>query len=200
MVDEAEKEITEEDKPSKKKKIFGIIKKLIKILLILSILSAGGYFGYKYFKANGEKYSSKTLINVKSNDIKLKFAFENIREIYSGIVKIDSEIVLIDNEIERINKIETDYPKQKKITSSEKKIWNKIRKKLVKVLEKVELNLEIIFVTYNVNPEKGLKIIKKTNNNLKKLIEDVLGYSKAQTQNITTKKDVSFFQKIKNFF
>ncbi|MCP3925743.1 MAG: hypothetical protein GY714_24505 [Desulfobacterales bacterium] len=194
-----EETTAEEEKP-KRKDIIGIIIKVLIYSIILSVISVAAYFGFKYYKSTGEKYSEKTLINVKSNESKLKFSFDNLRKVYKGIIKIDKEIVLIDEEIERINKIETDYPNQKKITAAEKKIWKKVKKKLIKVLAKVEQTLEIIFVTYKVNPEKGMKIINKNNGNLENMINEVLVFSNEQTATLKLNKEQTFFEKIKNIF
>lgn len=200
MIEEEQKKEEGEGEPSKKKKIIGLVVKTVKYLVILSILGVGGYFGYTYFKGDENAYSSREFTHVKSNEAKLEFAFYNLREVYDGLIDIDEQIVLIDKEIERISTLETEYPDQKKITVKEKKNWNKIKNKLTKVLKKVELTLEAVFVTNSVNKENGKKLLEKSRNSLNKMIGDVLKLSKAQTSKIKIEKEKSIIDKILSIF
>ncbi len=166
---EPSQDSTEEKAAPKKKKPFFTIKKLIILTVLTIILLGAGFAVYKiYFSKSDDPnvYQAVTLKNVNLPDEMLKFAFDNINDLYFAFVTYDLRIFLIDKEIDRIQKIGDKYPEQIKITEIEKKDWIKAKDTVKKKFVKIEKQIKEIYVLFNVNQEKGEGKLNEVKNDL----------------------------------
>ena len=197
--DDSDAENKDVKKKKNKDKKKGGLKKIIIFTVIILILGGGGYFGYRHFTVQ-DGYSSTELIHIKLPEQIIKFIFTNLPDVYPGIIKLNQELILIDNEIARIDTIEKEYPEQKKITESEKKIWDKTRINLQKYLAKVEKELEAVYVTYQVNIEKGTELINSKKQSLKENNDAAIASAHELTKTLkdTSQENVGSVKKLLN--
>ena len=180
------------------------LKKII-ILVVLLLLGGGGYFGYFYFFP-GDGYSELELVHVTLPQKILRFTYNKLPNVYLGLIDLNRQLVLIDGEINRINNIEKIYPEQKKIAEKGKKVWNKFQQKLQKYLPKLEEKLEAIYVTYQVNKDKGSELIESQKQTLKENNDTAIAPAKESTDKLSTilKNNTSAIEskinQIKSFF
>ncbi len=197
---EVEEEEIPEKKPVNKK---AIIKKIVTITILIVVLGAISFSGYLYLKNynSSDKFSKRDYSHVILPENVLRFSFTQFPEVYKGLNIIEDEIILIDIEIERISEIEKAFPDQSKITKKEKKIYDKVRKKLKSSLQKMEKLIESFYVAYKVNEETGSKLIEAKKKDLVKLINSSIESSDKLTKKIKDKNaDRGFFDKIKDMF
>ncbi len=182
------------NKSGKKKKGKPILKKLLIILLILGLLSGGGFFGYLYLHTKQQEVIPKSDLPEEI----LRLTYKIMPEIHADVVTISEEIIFTENEIKRIENIEKKNPDQKKITDTEKKLWDKNLKELNKFRLKHEKEIRDIYVSYRVNTETGLKLIDEKKEELKKSSNEVLKPSKKLTDKIRAIEEAkSFMDKLK---
>jgi hypothetical protein len=152
-------------------------------------------------KGGGSVRLKETLPNLKSNQDIIDFTFQKINDLYIKIVEINDKVTLIDIEIERLTQIEKKYPKQQKIVKQEKTNWKKIKKQLLSALEKVEKEVETIYVSSLVNEEKGKAIIKQQTKALVGAADGILKETKAGTARLkSVDVEKGLVGNIKGFF
>lgn len=142
---------------------WGIITRVVMVFTFVFVVTS-----CELINKNKKPQLDLTKLQLKEDII--AFTFYKVRKIYSGLVKLDNQIVLIDKELERLKEIEAEYPKQKKIIITERKIWKKVKKNLQTSLSNLEKEVEKIYVTYSVNKNKGIELINK---NTKSLVNDI---------------------------
>ncbi len=177
-----------------KGKIKSILKKIFILLLILILIATGGFLGHRYF------FASKPGVVAKSElpEELLIFAFKIMPDIHADVVAISDEIQITETEIKRIEAIEKQFPDQKKITDTEKKIWEKNLSELTKFRIKHENKIQDIYVSYSVNTETGLKLIEENKKELKKTAGELITPSKSLTDKIRAIEEAkSFMDKLK---
>lgn len=175
-------------KPAKKKKRLSI-KKLIFIVLILGVLGGGGYFAYSYFfGASSSKsgpaprvYNPVPLAHVNLPPEMLAFTFNQIPNLYDALVAFNGQMDLFEGEILRIEAVGTQYPEQKKIVDSQKKVWEKGKNTLLKAFTKLEKPIKETFVLYQVNKTRGLEQIQSKTKDLTATAQDALKVAREQT-------------------
>ncbi len=172
-------------------------KKRSPIIFIVLLLLVAGFGGAAYFMLIN-KNKLPTTKNISLNEEILSFSIEILPEISTALLTIDYELYVIDNEIERLNKMEKEYPRQKRIIFLEKNACNAIRKNLEKSLADLEKEIETIFVSYSVNMEKGLLMIEEQKNGILKKTQTALEASNELTLRLTSKEKKGFFDKIKD--
>ncbi len=102
----------------------------------------------------------------------------------------ESRLIVIQPwDVSAIKEIEKAFPGQKKVTSSEVKIWEKTRKNLEKSLSNLEKNIELFYVAYRVNSEKGDKLMESKTKELSRSVDGVLEPSRKQTERLRPKED-----------
>lgn len=181
------------EKPEKTKKTTGkrriSPKLLFGILFLLTVgILAGLYFTGR-FPGKGGNGSLAPLSKVKIAEPLVRFSSQRLPEIYERLAGLNEEILLIEKEIARIQEIEKAFPGQKKVTSSEVKIWDKTRKGLEKSLLNLEKNIELFYVAYRVNIEKGEKLMESKEKELTRSVDGVLAPSRKQTERLRPKAD-----------
>jgi len=172
--------------------------KILITLVIIGCVGAGSYYGYlTYKKSASEKsnYPEIEFIKINLNHDVLKFTFEHLNELYLGLRTLDTEILMIEKEIERIETIEKKYPKQTKITSLEKKNWDKLKSDLLKTLIKLENDTEQLYVSYLVNDVSGIELISKRKDDLMKSMASSLTRSQNETSRLKSEETPTGFLK-----
>jgi hypothetical protein len=176
----------------------GKILTVLLLLIVLSALGAGGFFAYQRFLADpGPDYQMQ---NIHLKEEVITFVFQSMPDVYHGLTEINTEIVLMDAERERLAKIEKEYPKQKKIVIEEKKMWNSLRKEMETAVDNLEKNIETLFVSHSVNPEKGDELMASRSEELRLVINQALEASQQQTARLKITEEKSFIDKIKAKF
>lgn len=170
--------------PAKKKKQFSI-KKLIFILLVIGAVGGSGYFVYaRYFAApepGTRVYAPVPLAHVKLPPEMLAFSFDHFPELYAALAEFNLQMNLFDGEIRRIEAVGTQYPEQKKIADSQKKVWEKGKNTLLKTFAKLEKPIKETFVLYQVNQTQGLEQIQAKTRDLTTTAQDALKTAREQT-------------------
>lgn len=192
--DEELLETTENSAPRKKRKV-PFKKFFIFFLIIILLAGSGAAVFYIYFTDKPGEIKKSGL----SKEI-LIFTFNLMPEVHTGIKSINDEIIITEKEIERIKEIEKEYPDQEKITTSEKKIWDKNLLTLTTFLLKQEKEIKDIYVSYQVNKETGQKLIDEKKEALATASTEVITPSTVLTEKIKAIEAAKgFLDKIKDF-
>ncbi len=189
-----------EDKTSKKKK--GGKSPLKPILIILVLLGISG--GIAFFVVSYLNKENVTL-NTTFENISLKpelitFTHNMMPTLYDGLSGINKEILLIENEVNRLIQMEKEFPLQKKIIISEKTKWKKIKKELLLSLSILEKDVEMIYVSYSVNQQKGLTLIEEKSEDLSSLASNTISTSQELTHRLVVDEEKKFLDTIKDKF
>lgn len=185
---------TKNSAPKKKRKI--PFKKIFIFFLIITLLVGGGAaVFYIYFTDKPGEIKKSGL----SKEI-LVFTFNFMPGVHTGIKSLNDEIIITEKEIERIKEIEKEYPDQEKITTSEKKIWDKNLLILTSFLVKQEKEIKDIYVSYQVNKETGQKLVDEKKEALATASTEVITPSTVLTEKIKAIEAAKgFLDKIKDF-
>lgn len=180
------KEAPEQSKPAPKKKDrLGLIKKLVFIVLILGAVGGAGFFVYTtYFTEpdpNIRVYKPLELAHVNLPPEMVEFSFDKFPLFYEALVAYNGEINLFDREIARIEAIGEQYPDQKKIADSQKKIWEKGKNTLIKGFAKLEKPVKETYVLYQVNQTQGEARIAEKTDDLTSTAQEAVKVSREQT-------------------
>ncbi len=152
----------------KKKKRFSL-KKLIIILFVVLILAGGGFFAFTFFfqdKTDSRIYPEKILSHVALPDEMLRFCFHRLPNTYEHLVEYDRSLDFLEKEIQQIQDIGQKYPDQIKITDREKKVWEKLKKNLMKSFAAVQKSIREFYVLLQVNPDQGNLVIAEKKDDL----------------------------------
>lgn len=170
--------------PPPKKKRFSI-KKILFVFLVLGAIGAAGFFVYStYFTEpdpNQRIYTPVALPHVNLPQEMLKFSFDHFPEVYDSLVIFDKEVNLFDREIQRIEAIGAQYPEQKKITDSQKKVWDKGKNTLKKEFLKLEKPIKETYVLFRVNQAQGRTQIQERSKDLSDIAQAALDTAQEQT-------------------
>ncbi|MCG8635187.1 MAG: hypothetical protein MI863_15250 [Desulfobacterales bacterium] len=176
----------EQGQPAPKRKgVAGLIKKLVFIVLILGAVGGAGFFVYTTYFAepdpNMRVYKPVTLAHVNLPPEMLKFSFDKFPVFYEALVAYNEEVNLFDGEIARIEAIGDQYPEQKKIADSQKKVWEKGKNTLIKGFAKLEKPVKETYVLYQVNPAQGEARIAERTGDLTSTAEAAVTAAREQT-------------------
>lgn len=173
--------------------------KLFLILLLIALIG-GGAAAYWFLIKKKEELPHADLAHVKLNPEILSFAAVTIPNLYNGLLDLNNEVVLIDREIERLDGMAREYPQQRNIIFSEKKNWERLQKKLTITLNKLESSVEMIYVSYSVNREKGMEVIDQQRETILAPVVDVLDESRPLTERLKTEEKKTLLDTIKEKF
>lgn len=185
---------TADSKPKKKRKL--PFKKFLFFFLTIVLLAGGGAAAYYFYFTDKPGEIEKSGL---SKEI-LVFTFNFMPAVHTDIKSLNDEIIITEKEIERIKEIEKTYPDQEKITTSEKKIWDKNLLTLTTFLVKQEKEIKDIYVSYQVNKETGQKLIDEKKEALATASTEVITPSTVLTEKIRAIEAAKgFLDKIKDF-
>jgi hypothetical protein len=139
----------------------------------------------------------ETLAKVQLNPEIITFAFQKIPNIYRGLVRFNNQILLIDKELERLTEIEAEFPRQKAIVNGERVNWTRLQKSLFTGLSRIEKEVEKIYVTHLVNPDKGRALVEKETPSLVQAVNKALDASEPQTNRLRVEKKKTFMDRLK---
>jgi hypothetical protein len=97
----------------------GKLMMILLILITLAISGSAGFYIYRNFYA--DQGPDVQMANIHLKEEIIAFVYQSMPEIYSSLSRINHELVLIAEEIKRLDLLEKEYPKQKKIVMNEKK-------------------------------------------------------------------------------
>jgi hypothetical protein len=158
-------------------------KKIIVTLMLILVLCGAVWVGI-HFLEKKEILSVKSFEYIRMKPEVIAFTFEKLPDLYDDLLSMNHEIFLIDREIQRMNEIEKDFPAQKKIVTSEKKIWQQTRQNLLEALNQSDKKTEALYVAWQVNPQKGLQMIEDRRNELVSSMDDSLKTAKSLTRRL----------------
>lgn len=163
------KALVKEPEPPKavKKKKRSLPKMLMIGLPLLCVLGGAAFFTY-YFFFNPRVYHERQLERVKIAPQVIEFAFHRMVDLYNILVETNDKEVLIIKEMERLLKISEEFPSQKPIVVAESALLETALQSVKMLREELEKKIEMIYVSFNVNQEKGLNLIE---NNKDPLVE-----------------------------
>lgn len=183
----------------------GKTKKLIIIAVIIILCAAIGAGAFFFLKKGKEqiKYSKKEYKNLAIPEEMIKFTFDVLPNLYVELGKLNDEVDIMDAEIKRLEEIETKYPKQKKIPTSEKKNIERLKKGTQTAISKIEKEIETAFVMSLVEEPKGRQYAKERQPDLEQLAKDSLAQIKGTEPEKTEdaeEEPTGFMGKIKSLF
>lgn len=169
------------------------------LLLLLAALGAGGFYVYQTkFKHQGP--SKKLLPYSTLNDDLIRFTFSRLPKLYASLVAINYQIGLIDKELARLASLESSYPHEERIITTKEEVWQRLKKRLGDVQKSLDNQIEALFVTCSVSPEKGKEEILNQAPNMQQAADDVLQTARPETERIQIEQPKSFLDKLKARF
>jgi len=179
----------------KKKKIIIIVV----IIVLCAAIGAGAFFFLKKGKPQ-IKYSKREYKNLAIPEEMIKFTFDVLPTLYVELGKLNDEVEIMNSEIKRLEEIETKYPKQKKIPTTEKKTIERLKKGTQTAITKIEKEIETAFVMSLVEEPKGRQYAKDKQTELEQLAKDSLAQIKGPEPEKTEEEPKGFMGKIKSLF
>lgn len=131
---------------------------LIVLLFMAAVLGAGGWFGWQFYSKSMQPRSS--LVGAKVKPELIAFAHRQLPDIYPHIVALDDTIALVKGEVDRLGRIAKQYPAQKPLLGKESEKLEGIKTELANALTQSLASTETLYVTYLMDPAKGVKAIK----------------------------------------
>jgi len=172
--------------------------KLLIVLVFILCLCAAGIWGYRTFN-----HKTKRLQALKNAALKPEitaFTASMLPDVHARLVKLDHRIFLIDEELKRLESLEKDFPRQKKIVLTEKKDWISTRKHLTKFLSDLESCIETFYVAWQVNPEVGNARMAKEKQKLLMNADGLLGKTNDVEQRLEPPKPDNLLEQLKAKF
>lgn len=166
----------DESEPRKKRSML----KPILLGVCLLLLATAAATGWVFYMMTREAPILKSALTPES----LYFLRQHLPELYADFARLDEEILLTYNEMTRIEKIAEAFPEQKKIPDTEYRIWESSMKTLQKGQSDFEKNIQILFVSYQVNPETGQVLMEEKRDALKQNLESLVSASRPLTDKL----------------
>jgi hypothetical protein len=179
--------------PSRYNHGFSIIL-LILLLFILGALGAGGWFGWQIYNRSVQPRTQLAVAKVKPGLI--AFAHSQLPNTYTLITSLDDTIVLVKGEIDRLTGIAKQYPAQKKLLDKEIDRLGSVEKELHDALGATLAGTETLYITYLIDPAKGLRAIKKQRTILRRQGREALHRHAALRQRLSRSQAKGFLQKL----
>ena len=159
-------------------------------LIALAVAVAAGLSGEK-------QTAARALAKVQLREEILAFTLRKIPDIYRGLVRFNDQILLIDRELERLSEIEAEFPRQKPIIHAERANWTRLQSGLFAALSRIEREVEKIYVTHLVNPDKGRSLIEKENAPLLETVNQAIHTAGPQIRRLRVDKKKTFLDRLK---
>jgi flagellar basal body-associated protein FliL len=186
-----------DDKDTKKKAKKASRNKLIMALVIGMVIVLSGAAVYLFLMSK----KPATLDAIALPPEIVLFSFERLPDAYGMLVTLDEEIRRTEAEIARISAVGETYPDQKKIADAESKAWTANLSALSKIRTEFEKQIEMMYVSVQVNPETGQALIDEKKDEILKKTEAVIVQSKTMTDKLRAIDEArSFFEKTRDRF
>jgi hypothetical protein len=169
---------TEIADPGSKKK--SPVKKILILVVLVGLIAGGGFFALKFILGKRPASLEKSTLPPEV----LTFVFTRLPDLYASLVAINDEALMTEKEIARITKIGDTYPDQKIIADGQNKIWESSLLTLTKGFESLEKEIQVIYVTYQVNPDSGQKMLDDKKDALKQTADTLVTTSKILTDKL----------------
>ncbi|MBF0225634.1 MAG: hypothetical protein HQK76_09295 [Desulfobacterales bacterium] len=172
-------------------------KKLLILFIFFLLIALAGAF-VTIISFNKEKNDTAGLKKLNYKQELTDFIFKMLPDIYLRLKFIDEKLILIEEEIKKLDALEKNYPQQKQIIASQKNIWDKTKKSLTSLCEKIGISLEAMYVTYLIDKNKGIELINDQKDDLKTKINDEIESSKELLSKLKAETKQNFFDKLKS--
>lgn len=196
-----EKDDKENSLPKKIK--FFIQKKIFILLLVLGVIGVSSFLVYTLVLKKKDPgtpiYTKFELNHVNLPEEMLKFSFEHFPDLYASWITFNREVILIDKELAWIEAIAQKYPEQVKITTAEKKIWDKGKNTLVKEFSKLEIPVKEAYVLFQINEDQGLVRVEEKRKEFSETAQNSLKTAQKLTKKLKSQEPEppdTFFQGI----
>lgn len=166
------------------------------ILVVVGLVVAGAMVATASLSRK-KGAAPETLAKVKLNPEILTFAFQMTPNIYRGLVRFNGQILLIDKELDRLTEIEAEFPRQKAIVNGERANWTRLKKSLFTALSWIEKEVEKIYVTHLVDPDKGKALVEKETPSLMQAVNKALDASEPQIKRLRVEKKKTILDRLK---
>lgn len=171
---------------------FSIILLLV-LLFALAALGAGGWFGWRIYSRSTQPRTQ--LVGAKVKPDLIAFAYGQLPNAYALIMELDDTMALVEGEIDRLAGIAKQYPAQKSLLDKEIENLETVKTEMDQALTTTLAATETLYVTYLMDPAKGLRAIKKQRTILRREGRDALRrhaalhrrLSQSQTQGLLEK-------------
>lgn len=168
------------------------------------VLAIGGAFALLYL-LGGEKeekpavYPALALPHIPMDDELLAFTWQHIPQSYEALTGLNAEISVITEEMERIESIAARFPEQRRITQTEIREWESLKRELETGLSRSATALQALHVTLLVNPERGKTAIASEAGAITSGLQAMHEGSREKTLRLNPdplRRPPSFFEKI----
>jgi hypothetical protein len=173
---------------------------ILMIVCVLAGLGVGGFFAFRYYQENYTGPSKASLPHDNMDAALIGFTFNMLPSLFTKLALINKEISLINSELARLDALESNYPQQKSLINPERMVWEKTKKSLLTVLQSFEKNIEIIYVAYKVNADKGMALMEMKIPELETSADEVINASQAETSRIKIDPPQTFLEKLETKF
>jgi hypothetical protein len=156
---------------------------LILLLFILGALGAGGWFGWQIYSRSIQPRTQLAVAKVKPG--LMDFAHSQLPNTYALITSLDDTIVLVKGEIDRLTGIAKQYPAQKELLGKEIEKLGTAKTELDQALTATLGDTETLYITYLIDPAKGLREIKRQRTIIRRQGRDALHRHAALRQRLS---------------
>jgi hypothetical protein len=132
---------------------------LVVLLFVAAVLGAGGWFGWRIYSSASQPRAS--LVGAKVKPELIAFVHHQLPNLYTQVIAVDDTIALVDAEVDRLAGIAKQYPAQTPLVEAERQKLGTNRRALAEALTGTLAKAETLFVTYLMDPNRGLRNIKK---------------------------------------
>ncbi len=145
---------------------------LVLLLFMVVVIGVGGWFGWRLYRNASQPRVS--LVGVKTKAELIAFTHRQLPSIYAHITALDDTIGLVTEEIDRLSGIARQYPAQKTLLNNESAKLQSVKTDLTDTLRSTLMAAETLYVTYLMDPGKGLGVIKKERNAIRRRAQETL--------------------------
>lgn len=172
----SKKEKNEIEKAKPASKGTGKVKKIIIFISLIVVCAAVSAAAVYFLKKDRTKikYEKKEYKNLNIPEEMIKYTFDVLPGLYIEVSSLNSEVDKMDSEIKRLEEIENKYPRQKKIPSTERKNFERLKKAAISAITKIEKEIETAFVMSLVDDTKGKEYAKEKEAELMQTAKDAL--------------------------
>jgi hypothetical protein len=126
----------------------------------------------------------------------LAFAYGQLPNGYTLILQLDDTMTLVKGEIDRLAGIAKQYPAQKTLLDKEIEKLETVKKEVDQALSATLAATETLYVTYLMDPAKGLAAVKKQRTILRREGRNVLRRHAALHRRLSQSQSQGFLERL----
>jgi hypothetical protein len=167
---------------------------LIVLLFALATLGAGGWFGWQIYSKSTQPRTQ--LAGAKAKPDLIAFAYGQLPNTYSLITNLDDTLTLVNGEIDRLAGIAKQYPAQKTLLDKEMQKLEAAKTEMGQALSATLASTETLYVTYLMDPAKGVRAIKKQRTILRRQGREALRRHAALRRRLSQSQSQGFLERL----